>query len=990
MTITAKVRKRMIETGRLVHALVQGESGATTIVFKIEGETDLIAEDTLYLYLLYKRPNDQTVQLPILLTKVIEDDIIYASFSPGAYFTANEGPVEISVIATSSEAVLGGSGEVTNTLLWSSFPAWLLVAPSQLADSSTIIEENVFTQYLAELEAESDEAKAYASDAEEFAKGTRSDGETVPHASSGSGDNAKAYKNLAKDWAMKTGGPVEGVEMSAKVYAASSQNYATESQQWANKMDGKVLGTDYSAKYYAGEASDSATAAGLSADSAAASAGIVSDHATAIDAIYADLTNIDAVATDIQDDDSVIDAVAHDLAKVTAVADDLTNIDAVNSNKTNINTIAGSISNVNSVAGNIANVNAVAGNATNINAVKTNESNINKVAAIDGDVSMVAAIDDDVSKVADIYGDVSAVAAIDSDVTAVSGIKTDVSAVANVASDVETVADELTDIGTVATNISDVSAVADDITKVTAVADDLTNIDAVADDLTNIDNAVNYALEAEGFAVGEQNGTPVSSGSPYYQNNAKYYSQEVPALKSAIYDNFLSCVTSGVFSIYRFTQHNGNLANGGIWNNVNSSFKHVVIPVYSGLSLKLKTASNSPICGNFGFVKTYSEPSEGGTVDYSSQEGYTDKFVMGGQLEFSLTCPSDCKYLILENYYFGAYTPFIYLYLGNRNLLEDISEKSIKYVGDISYLGITTLSNLQERGYYNCPATYLSSLTDLPTELTASQGFDLFVFPHSAAGGVAYQLLINNAGLAWFRYGQNEFKPFNHRLVSDDITWYALGDSITQGVYSTGPNQSAVTSENWVNLVASKTGFRVTNYGVGGSGYVDNTHATDGKNAREKADTIDFSTCDLVTLAYGINDWKYGYPLGSMSDNIADGGTMYANMRYVIEKIITDNPNCKILVITPLNCMGYAFDYGNESTNWGLGYTISGNGKTLQDFYNGMKEICDYYGIELVDQTHTSVVNRKSIIGTLLDGVHPSLDCHKALGHELAKKIKFM
>ena len=460
-------------------------------------------------------------------------------------------------------------------------------------------------------------------------------------------------------------------------------------------------------------------------------------------------------------------------------------------------------------------------------------------------------------------------------------------------------------------------------------------------------------------------------------------------LKSAIDANFLSCLTSGVFSIYRFTQHNGNLANGGIWNNVNSSYKHVVIPVYSGLSLKLKTASDSPICGNFGFVKTYSEPSEGGTVDYSSQEGYTGKFVMGGQLEFSLTCPSDCKYLILENYYSGAYTPFSYLYLGSRNLLEDISEKSIKYVGDISYLGITTLGNLQERGYYNCPAGYLSSLTDLPTDLTASQGFDLFVFPQSA-GGTVYQLLINNLGLAWFRYGQNEFKPFNHRLVSDDITWYALGDSITQGVYSTGPNQSSVTSENWVNLVASKTGFRVTNYGVGGSGYVDNTHATDGKNAKEKADTIDFSTCDLVTLAYGINDWKYGYPLGSMSDNIADGGTMYANMRYVIEKIITDNPNCKILVITPLNCMGYAFDYGNESTNWGLGYTISGNGKTLQDFYNGMKEICDYYGIELIDQTHTSVVNRKSIIGTLLDGVHPSLDCHKALGHELAKKIKFM
>ena len=34
------------------------------------------------------------------------------------------------------------------------------------------------------------------------------------------------------------------------------------------------------------------------------------------------------------------------------------------------------------------------------------------------------------------------------------------------------------------------------------------------------------ALEAEGWAVGEQNGTPVASGSPYYENNAKYYAQQ--------------------------------------------------------------------------------------------------------------------------------------------------------------------------------------------------------------------------------------------------------------------------------------------------------------------------------------------------------------------------------------------------------------------------------------------------------------------------------
>lgn len=47
--------------------------------------------------------------------------------------------------------------------------------------------------------------------------------------------------------------------------------------------------------------------------------------------------------------------------------------------------------------------------------------------------------------------------------------------------------------------------------------------DYVRDHVTDADAS---ALEAEGFAVGEQNGTPVTSGSPYYQNNAKYYAGE--------------------------------------------------------------------------------------------------------------------------------------------------------------------------------------------------------------------------------------------------------------------------------------------------------------------------------------------------------------------------------------------------------------------------------------------------------------------------------
>lgn len=265
-------------------------------------------------------------------------------------------------------------------------------------------------------------------------------------------------------------------------------------------------------------------------------AGISSD-VTTVAGISADVTTVAGATTDIATilpDIADVTAVAGDLAKVTAVADDLTNIDTVEADLTNVDTVAGDISNVNAVGVNITNVNAVAGNATNINAVNANKTNIDTVAGKASDITTVAGKANDVSTVAGIAANVTTVAGKATEITTVAGIASDVSAVAAVDDDIAAVADELSDIGTVVTNLSDITAVGTDIAKVTAVADDLTNIDAVADDLTNIDNAEANALKAEGWAIGEQNGVPVSSGSPYYENNAKYWADAVPDLKNAI------------------------------------------------------------------------------------------------------------------------------------------------------------------------------------------------------------------------------------------------------------------------------------------------------------------------------------------------------------------------------------------------------------------------------------------------------------------------
>jgi lysophospholipase L1-like esterase len=126
-----------------------------------------------------------------------------------------------------------------------------------------------------------------------------------------------------------------------------------------------------------------------------------------------------------------------------------------------------------------------------------------------------------------------------------------------------------------------------------------------------------------------------------------------------------------------------------------------------------------------------------------------------------------------------------------------------------------------------------------------------------------------------------------------------------------------------------------------------------------------------------------------MADDITTGGSMVANMRYVIKKILTDNPYCKIFVITPINCRSY----GTYDTNWGINYKGGTGGHLnslgLQDIFDRMKEVCDYHGIELIDMTHSSVVNRENIKTALADYIHPTVECHAAMARELAKKINF-
>ncbi|MBP3630837.1 MAG: SGNH/GDSL hydrolase family protein [Clostridia bacterium] len=217
--------------------------------------------------------------------------------------------------------------------------------------------------------------------------------------------------------------------------------------------------------------------------------------------------------------------------------------------------------------------------------------------------------------------------------------------------------------------------------------------------------------------------------------------------------------------------------------------------------------------------------------------------------------------------------------------------------------------------------------------------------------------------------------------------WYAIGDSITYGLYSTSATEYSqpIIGQRWVDYVAKYNGYKLTNLGVSGSGFVTGT------TFRTIVDRNDFSGVDLVTIMLGINDWKNENAVnlvGTVDDDISIGGTIVSELRYGIERIISQNPYCKIILITPINAK--IGSRGTEASNWAYGYTgsITPCG-SLKNFNDKLKEVCEYYGIQVIDVTNNSVVNRKNITTVLPDGIHPNLDCYKALGLELARKITY-
>lgn len=294
-------------------------------------------------------------------------------------------------------------------------------------------------------------------------------------------------------------------------------------------------------------------------------------------------------------------------------------------------------------------------------------------------------------------------------------------------------------------------------------------------------------------------------------------------------------------------------------------------------------------------------------------------------------------------------------------------------------IGVSTSGDITEADVENLKV-------NMPFYNTTVEGYDWYSTGQQYSNDKATQQ--NSADIAALKEEVAALKEATSKSPTNSgAKWFAIGDSITYGLYSSSATayHQPVVGQRWVDYVAKYNGYELTNLGKSNAGFL--TSPT----FRSMVDGADFANADLVTIMLGVNDWKYEGAVdkvGTMDDDISTGGTIVSELRYGLEKIISDNPYCKIILITPINAK--IGSRGTEATNWAYGYngTITPCG-SLKNFGDKLKEVCEYYGIQVVDMTNSSIVNRKSITTVLPDGIHPNLECYEVLGKELARRITF-
>ncbi|MDB4302084.1 SGNH/GDSL hydrolase family protein [bacterium] len=198
-------------------------------------------------------------------------------------------------------------------------------------------------------------------------------------------------------------------------------------------------------------------------------------------------------------------------------------------------------------------------------------------------------------------------------------------------------------------------------------------------------------------------------------------------------------------------------------------------------------------------------------------------------------------------------------------------------------------------------------------------------------------------------------------------TWDAMGDSITD-------ESNATATLKYGEIVASRVGCTINNYGVGGTGLLTDGAATFFAMYKRITDMV--TNASLITVFGGTNDWDASlYPLGVFGDFSETPDNIYNCIDYMCRKLIDRFPTKTIAFFTPT-------PRNDRSVNT--------QGYTLEDLSDAIVKVCGRYSIPVLDLYRVANMypeNADFRTALMPDGLHPNDTLHLLLADKVESFI---
>lgn len=182
-------------------------------------------------------------------------------------------------------------------------------------------------------------------------------------------------------------------------------------------------------------------------------------------------------------------------------------------------------------------------------------------------------------------------------------------------------------------------------------------------------------------------------------------------------------------------------------------------------------------------------------------------------------------------------------------------------------------------------------------------------------------------GIKFSSYGNSDVNNSNDNVVSSvdysNLTYVALGDSITHGTYLETP---------YPYLVSDTLGFKkVYNYGINSSTI---SACNDDRTSQHNPMVLRYmnmiDNADIISVMAGINDWIHFHDFGTAESE--ENTTLYGALKIMCQGLKEKYPNSFIFFMTPYNS---SVEKNREETPQLVGEII--------------KEICALYDIPVLD-----------------------------------------